>query len=325
MRRVVDQRRSFIDAEGRRAAHSGWIGTLVAGITGLAIAGCGSGGRSGLPSGASAECVGRSGVAGHSVREVQSGGLTRSFRLAVPGSYDGARPTALVFDFHGVLSNAVEQEARSQLTETGAANGFIVVTPDGFENSWNGEVCCSQALAQDIDDVQFVRDMVATIEEEFCVDRRRVYAAGYSNGGLLADVLACRAADLIAAVAVIEAAALDPTVCQATRPVPVIFFHGTTDPVVPYVLGEAAVATWREINACSGDSELTFAQGDSRCETWAECSADATTVLCTIEGGGHVWPGGGDFPAFLGHKTEDLSASEEAWRFFAAHPLPPDR
>jgi polyhydroxybutyrate depolymerase len=295
----------------RRGAYAALLALLV-----LAAAGCADRADMSAPA-----CAGRSGVAGHRVVEIPSGGLTRSFRLAVPSSYDGIRPTPLVLDFHGVLSTAAEQEGRSQLTAAGEANGFLVATPDGFGESWNAEVCCGEAMAEGVDDLGFVGDMVETIEREYCVDEQRVYAAGYSNGGLLAFYLACRASDRFAAIASVDAAAVDFP-CIPSRPVPVILFHGTADPVVPYSVAGPSVELWRRIDGCGGTSTATFERGDSSCESFDDCDADAAVEICTTQGGGHTWPGGGDFPAFLGHKSADLSATAEMWRFFAAHPLP---
>jgi len=271
--------------------------------------------------GASAACAGKTGRPGAQQREIASGVLARTFRLSVPSSYDGSRPVPLVVDFHGVLSNAAEQEPRSRMVEAGEANGFIVATPDGYHRSWNAEVCCSDAMADNVDDVGFMRDMVADIGADYCVDPDRVYAAGYSNGGIFAFYLACRAADLVAAIASIEAASPLGDLCRPSRPVPVLAFNGTGDPVVPYAISGPTVEQWRGIDGCGDTSAITYERGDSSCETWDECADGTAVELCTIEGGGHVWPGGGDFPSYLGKKTEDLSATEESWKFFAAHPM----
>jgi polyhydroxybutyrate depolymerase len=266
-------------------------------------------------------CTGKTGAPGREIRQITSGGIARTFRLAVPDSYDASRATPLVLDFHGVLSNAAEQDSRSRLADEGTAAGYIVVTPDGYESSWNAEVCCSGAMQDGIDDVQFVRDVVADVEADYCVDPQRVFAAGYSNGGIFSFFLACRASDLIAAIASVDAASLLGERCQPERPVPILMFNGTMDPVVPYSVAAPAVAHWRDINSCSDLSETVYANGDSSCESWSECTDDAAVELCTVEGGGHTWPGGGDFPPFLGHKTTDLSATATLLDFFAAHPM----
>src|SRR5262249_7840151 len=134
--------------------------------------------------------------------------------------------------------------------------------------------------------------------------------------------LACRASDLVAAISAIEAASPTGSACQPERPVPVLAFNGTGDPVVPYSVAAPTLASWRQIDGCGDASSITYANGDSRCESWSGCADGSEAVLCTIQGGGHVWPGGGDFPSYLGNKTLDISATDQSVAFFAAHPKP---
>lgn len=287
-------------------------------LLGLLAASCGSGSSST----AAPACVGRAGSAGEAVRELDSEGRARRFRLLVPESYRRGVPAPLVFDFHGFASDGAEQMARSELRATAAANGFVLVTPDGFGGGWNAEVCCGETVGLGVDDVQFVRDMVAAVEADYCIDRRRIYAAGYSNGGLFSIFLACRADDLIAAAASVAAASLEASACVPSRPVPVLFLNGTADPVVPYAVAPPSAATWRQIDGCSDASRISYQRGDSICETWDACEAGTEVGLCTVDGGGHTWPGGGPFPDFLGAQTQDLAASDEIWAFFSRHTAP---
>jgi polyhydroxybutyrate depolymerase len=268
-------------------------------------------------------CVGKAGVAGEFVRDLSSDGRVRRFRLTVPTSYDAARPAPLVFDFHGFDSDSAEQQQRSEMRASGAVNGYVVVTPDGWEKGWNAEVCCGSTVGLGVDDVQFVRDMVASVEADYCIDPDRVYAAGYSNGGLFSILLACRANDVIAAAASVAASSLEAPRCQPSRPVAVMFLNGTADPVVPYALAaEPSAELWRSLDGCEGAPVPTYAQGDSSCVSSKDCDGGTEVALCTIEGGGHTWPGGGEFPSFLGPKTEDLSATDAIWEFFRSHPRP---
>jgi polyhydroxybutyrate depolymerase len=99
--------------------------------------------------------------------------------------------------------------------------------------------------------------------------------------------------------------------------------------LVPYHGGAAigapsvsnTVAGWAARNGCDPTRELAFANGDVRCETFTGCSPDGEVTLCTVDGGGHTWPGGVPIPA-LGPTTRDLSATDAMWEFFAEHPLP---
>lgn len=84
---------------------------------------------------------------------------------------------------------------------------FIAVYPNGNGRfgkrllTWNAGTCCAYLVINNVDDVGFVRALVATLAEKVPIDRRRVYATGLSNGAMMSHRLAAEAADLIAAVA----------------------------------------------------------------------------------------------------------------------------
>jgi poly(3-hydroxybutyrate) depolymerase len=62
----------------------------------------------------------------------------------------------------------------------------------------------TQSLGITVDDVQFVRDVIAHVEAEYRIDSRRVYAAGFSNGAMMTHRLAADLPDLLAGVALAE-------------------------------------------------------------------------------------------------------------------------
>jgi polyhydroxybutyrate depolymerase len=130
---------------------------------------------------------------------------------------------------------------------------------------------------------------------------------------------------------------MSPT-CTPTRQVPLMHIHGTADGHVPFAgglgCGPAGVAfasvpatmeRRRTINGCEETTTRVLTEGDGTCEGYVGCEADA--VVCSVEGGGHNWPGGAP-PAGLidcpgnGGQSTTFVASEVMWRFFAAHPRP---
>jgi polyhydroxybutyrate depolymerase len=150
----------------------------------------------------------------------------------------------------------------------------------------------------DTKDLPFVTAILDAVEQERCIDRRRIFATGFSNGGFLVNLLGCRLADRLAAVAAVSGArALDP--CTPAAPLPVLFFHGTADQVVPVRMTAAARAWWRSANHCGADDETR-----EGCRAARGCAADV--VVC--EGPqGHTWP---------------VDATSRIWEFFQAHPRP---
>ncbi len=253
-------------------------------------------------------------------------GRTREFFVHLPPSYDPNVATPLVFDFHGRLFTATLQMGLTGMRDVADAEGFIVVHPEGIGRTWNGGVCCGEASREDVDDVGFVSAMIDEISASLCIDEKRVYATGMSNGGFMSHRLACELSDRIAAIAPV-AGVLGITQCAPARPVPVLHFHGTDDNIVGYngIRGYLSVADsmegWVTRNACSPMSTPDFMLDDVRCELWNGCQGGAEVKLCTIDGGGHTWPGGTPIPG-LGDTTQTISASQMAWEFFERFTLP---
>ena len=257
------------------------------------------------------------------------GGVERSYRLHLPDGYDRSA-TPLVLNFHGFTSSPDAQATYSIMNATADREGFAVAYPQGTGSpaSWNAGACCGSALENDVDDVGFVSAMIDDIGAKLCLDESRVYSTGLSNGGFLSYRLACELADRIAAIAPV--AGVDGMAsCEPSRAVPVLHFHGTQDTLVPYEGSdsygfpsvEETMTSWAERNGCTGERQVTYEQGDARCEAWSACNEGSAVELCVIDGGGHTWPGG-LVPAVVGKTSQDVSASDRMWEFFAAHPLP---
>jgi polyhydroxybutyrate depolymerase len=257
-------------------------------------------------------------------------GEARTVRVHVPASYKAASPTPLVLNFHGYTSSATEQETWSKMIEKSDKEGFIVLHPQGtgLLKGWNAGACCGDAQTKKVDDVGFTKAMLDEAEKRFCIDTKRVYSAGMSNGGFMSYRLACEMSDRIAAIAPV-AGLSTVAPCTPGRPVPVMHFHGTADNVVPYNGGGLAgypkaadsIAAWAAINQCTGAPVETFNKGDARCVTHKTCAGGAEVTFCTLTGGGHTWPGGTPVP-ILGTTNKDISATDAMWDFFKAHPLP---
>jgi polyhydroxybutyrate depolymerase len=257
---------------------------------------------------------------------VTVGGRDRVARVHVPPGYDATRPTAVLLNFHGRMSTPSQEELLSKTTIKSNAAGFVVVYPTGVGQTWNGGLCCGQAQSENVDDVAFTRALIDELGTKVCVDDKRVFATGISNGGFMVHRLACELADRIAAIGAV-AGQLLMTTCKPSRPVPVIHFHGTADNVVAYggqfglPGAEASMQAWAKRNGCSAKPTQTYAKGDATCVTYGGCTSDADVRLCTIQGGGHTWPGG--FPvAALGKTSQDIDATDAMWEFFTAHPMP---
>jgi polyhydroxybutyrate depolymerase len=256
----------------------------------------------------------------HTDITVDVDGTARRYDLFVPSGYDATVDTPLVLNFHGLFGSPSQQADFSQFDGAAEAHGMLVAYPEGIGQSFNGGVCCGEASSSGIDDVAFARAIVADVSAKMCVDPSRVYATGMSNGGHMAHRLACEAADVFAAAASVTGVLSLAGPCTPSRPISMVQFHGTADNIVGFAPVPAMMADWAARNGCSAVSETTFEQGDMHCETWPGCDAGVEVSSCTIDGGGHCWPGNGD--CLFGHSSTELHASEAIATLFDAQTLP---
>jgi polyhydroxybutyrate depolymerase len=288
----------------------------------------GAGGGGG--GGQSVACTGKQKQPLDATWTISAGGMDRTFDVHVPTSYDPTKATAVVLNFHGLTSNSMQEEFLAHTNEKGDEAGFIAVHPQGTGNpaSWNAGACCDPAAMSMVDDVGFVKAMLDKLETDLCVDEKRIYSTGMSNGGFMSHRLACELADRIAAVAPV-AGVMGLMTCNPSRPISVMHFHGTADPLVPYQgspqMGfpgvEAMFNDWAKRDGCTAAPIESFRKGDSHCSSYKGCPGDNEVILCTVDNGGHTWPGGTPIPG-LGNTTMDISATDAMWDFFLRHPLP---
>lgn len=255
-------------------------------------------------------------------------GLERTYLVHVPPSADN-RNLPLVLAFHGLASTDQGFADRIALSAKADAAGFVAAYPNGFDKSWNAGGCCPGATDQNVDDVGFARAVVDDIGKKLCVNPKRVYATGFSNGGMMTHRLACEAADIFAAIVSVSGQLhIPPESCRPSRAIPVMHIHGTADEVVPYEgrtdrpSVPTMMAGWATRNGCTDTApSTTFKNGIVECLTHSMCKADAKVTLCTIVGGGHCWPGFGGECSF-GLRTSDIVANDALWEFFSAFSLP---
>jgi polyhydroxybutyrate depolymerase len=283
---------------------------------------------------------------------MRAGGDSGGYIQELPSRYTGRSATPVVVDLHGYGVGAATMLKVTQLGTYGNREGFITITPQvarhlpywqtGFKSK----------------DVAFLRGVISDVESTLCVDENRLFVTGYSNGAFMASVLACVDAAQIAAIAPVSGIA-NPAHCNPSRPVSVVAFHGTSDPLVPYTGGLGAEAfalplppgTKGNVSQLLGDNVPQSTKGPSvpkRTAAWATrdgctttattrdvaknvalisyaCPNGATVSLYRIKGGGHTWPG-----SVLDSKTKTLGATSMAisadkiiWNFFESHPLGP--
>jgi polyhydroxybutyrate depolymerase len=163
-------------------------------------------------------------------------GLNREYVLYVPSSYDGNTPAPLLFNFHGFGGRASDYMNEADMRTLAEVETFILVYPQGSNlngsSHWNACPTGGDNKSS-ADDFGFTEALLTEISSNYAIDAQRVYAAGYSNGGMMAYGLANHRSNLFAAVASVSGTMLD---CPGTmtHPMPVLHMHGTSDAVLPY-------------------------------------------------------------------------------------------
>ena len=197
------------------------------------------------------------------------------------------------------------------------ANGFVVIYPQGLGSpvGWNTTLGSA--------DLAYIGHVLDQVEDDLCLDRRRVFAAGLSMGAFMSSSIACQFADRFAAVALV-AGIRNPTGCAPSRAVPAVTFHGTADTWVSFAPTPGITAAWAARNKCSPTpSEVPVASDVNLVRYF--CPLGAEVGLYRVEGGGHAWPGSEFSRAIepvVGFTTFSIHASDIIWDFFTHHPMP---
>ena len=184
-------------------------------------------------------------------------GETREYVLYVPNSYDGITAVPLLFNFHGYGGNASEYMSYADMRSLAESERFILVYPQGSilngSSHWNPSLPSNESKSN-ADDLGYIEALVNKLAIDYMIDRTRIYACGYSNGGMMSYGLASHKSNLIAAVGSISGAMIDTDIVPS-HPIPVIKIHGTSDEVLPYngVSGEynsveTTLEYWKNFN-----------------------------------------------------------------------------
>jgi len=167
-------------------------------------------------------------------------GVARNFIIYLPSGYNNAGKLPLIFVIHGGSGTPEGMTNIANFKPIADKEKFALVYPAGVQNNWNdGRPTIPNQLG--INDISFFNQLCDYTINNFAVDSKKIYATGISNGGFMSSRLGCELSNRIAAIAVVaatmEATNIAPN-CNPGRPVPSIYIHGTTDPLVPFTGGQ---------------------------------------------------------------------------------------
>ncbi len=266
------------------------------------------------------------------------GGMTRSYLIYVPQSAGRSTNTQLplFLIYHGTPSDAELMAGYTNNQVLAEQKNYIVVFPDGYQNSWNAGGCCPPANTNNIDDVGFTLAILADVQEKLCVNTTQTFAAGWSNGGYMALLLGCQAYDSFDAIMSMGGLiGIDPDtechipVAQVPR---YLSMHETGDPYVNYQGGgdeyagaEELAALWAAKAGCSRETVSGFCHSVAphpvTCRNYTGCPNHQDVVQCKIIDDKHTWPGGiSDDPNEQG--TRNVDTNNFIYEFFMGPYLP---
>jgi len=279
------------------------------------------------------------------VREVstQSGslnvqGTNRSYRFYVPEGESPAEGRAVVLVFHGATQGATGIELMSWMYPVADEHDLILAFPQSTGDYWNTPN--SPLGYWDVPDVPFVDAVLSDLDSRFGVDDARIYAAGFSNGAIFAQVVGCTRSTRIAAIAVVGASVASQVAesCPFERPMPGMILFGDADPQFYWDAGFAggsgmlggreSAEWWASLNGCRpGEtvSVLPDTEDDqTTVERWEYADCEEELAFYRIRGGGHTWPGSPlNLGPGFGRKTRDIDASRLMADFFMRQVLRP--
>ena len=263
-------------------------------------------------------------------RTINYGGEIREYIIYVPLVYNSSNPTPLMFSFHGGGGNGQGMIRLNDMRPIADTANFIAVYPSGADGAWMHKVPTTY------NDIYFVEAIIDALSIEFNVDDERIYACGYSEGGIFTYELACRLSNRIAAVASVSGSMMTDTyrndpapngygfpVCSPSHPTAIMFIPGTVDMnphsmyngLSPYYMSASEISTyWSTQNNANMSPtvnpvpDVNTSDGSTvERSVWEDGDNCVRVEELKVTGGDHDWPG------TFGNM--DISASNEIWNF----------
>lgn len=252
-------------------------------------------------------------------------GQTRTYSLHTPPNYHPDQPLPLIIALHGSQETGEQMQSKTQLSPLSDRANFIVAYPDALNQKWNVSGSASE------NNVAFVHTLIGRIAQIRKIDPTRVYVVGLSNGGILAQKLACENPSDIAAIATVAASLPNRfrATCQTQTPVSLLMINGTSDEIVPWQGGAYpqirigkglsippipdVVEFWRQHDRCDATATTTTLSDRAKATSYTRCQNNSEVTLITLDGAGHIWAGAEGQPSAF------INTTQTVWDFLQRH------
>jgi polyhydroxybutyrate depolymerase len=245
----------------------------------------------------------------------------------------------LVLLFHGGGGTGGTILRRTDFARKADAEGFIVAAPDGIYGGWNDG---RGTVNPNIDDVRFVKELIASLKAKLPIDVTRIYATGISNGGMFTARLGCELSDILTAIATVAGPLPANLSRSRPNPIAVLGIQGDADPRLPFdgtransKAGQIKSAAdtmnfWASVNSCNPTPTIkrlpsTINDGTS-IDQFTYSGGSPGVVYYVVHGMGHTWPPHPPekFEFEAGLTSRNINATDVIWDFFCRHSrMPP--
>ena len=248
------------------------------------------------------------------------GSKPRTYNLFIPTGYSKDKSIPILMAFHGLGGSSTTFTNSLQLKVFNQDMNFILAVPNGWgseagsQSSWNAGICCAPSTDSRINDVELVQAILDSVTSNFSIDKSRIWAMGFSNGGMMSYRIACELSDKFTAIGVGGGAMMLNT-CSPPNQVSVIHLHGNLDSTIPidgggYFNVPPVIPAFKLLNSANKCSTMVYeVASDLVSETTSAACEDGTEQkLINYFDQGHEWT---------------FAWTKEVIKFLFAHPRMP--
>jgi polyhydroxybutyrate depolymerase len=227
----------------------------------------------------------------------------KAAHVYLPTQYADQGQWPLVIMLHGYTGTGDKEDSYLGLRFRVSHRGFILLVPEGTANSqgnqfWNATDFCCDFEHTRVDDSKYLLDLIKRVQSQYHVDPNRIYLFGHSNGGFMANRLACEQGEMFAGVASLAGVAFkDPSLCHSKEPISMLQIHAENDPTIKYEGAPEYPGAWETVEQWLGrdgcvnrpkvgsnlDLALSIPGIDATSLYWKSCRNNTQVALWTMK------------------------------------------
>ena len=268
--------------------------------------------------------------------------IDRRFYLYVPNNYSANVPIPILFNFHGGGGDPISyMNYTSDMRGLAEANNFILIYPEAIADPNTGSISWIDKATNGAprDETLFIESIINSVSSNYSVDLDKIYACGYSEGGIFSYELACRLNNYIAGIASVSGSMLTESErsnlgfsnCSPQHPTAIMLIPGTNDSNAHslyqgcclgwgldsyYLSVDQITDYWTNYNTTDNNPSVSDVSNTNTSDgstvqrkIWSNGQGGVEVQELKIIGGEHEWPGTSG--------NMDINANNEIWQFLS--------